>query len=195
MSEPKSANNYRATKNAYYKANSFAINKAKLIKAIIDGKRSPSLKTLKKFGLLDDDVDGKCNTITINNKPKYRILNDLTTKPDVINVVAKNIISPPQVFNPATAEVTGKDISNWCRQDEEALFKDGKMRSSKTINDYSALPYKLSLIRNLAQVLLILYGRHHIHMQQATCVQLWLMHLTRPLVVYTPTTLFIVPVE
>ena len=138
---------YRSTKNAYYKANSAAINKAKLIKQLVSGSRSPSLKTLAKYNLLDDDTDGKCPQVVIPNRPKFRILDNFT-KPDTIVIKPQNIITPTQMYDLANTNVTGKAISDWVLTVCSTLPKsDGRIRSKKTLLDYANLPYRLSEIR------------------------------------------------
>lgn len=134
-------------KGNWYKSHSLEVNRSKLIKQILAGKRSPSMRTLKKYGLLDD-TNGDCPTVKVPNKPKFRIIDNFTTKPDVINVVAVNKITPTVPFDPATAATTGKDISNWCMTELPKMQKsDGAFRTAKTITDYAKVPFKLNEMR------------------------------------------------
>ena len=67
---------YREAKNAYYKANTIAVNRARIIKELLNGTRSPSIKTLAKYGLLDEGSDGS-KTVVVPNKPRFKIVNDI----------------------------------------------------------------------------------------------------------------------
>ena len=138
---------YREAKNAYYKANAIAINRARILKELLSGKRSPSLKTLARYDLIDEGSDGS-KTVVVPNKPRFKIVNDIQTKPDVINVISQNIITPTKQYDPTNAKVIGKDISNWVVTVVSTMKKgDGKVRADKTIVDYAKVPYNLSKIR------------------------------------------------
>ena len=143
----KTKKKYRSTKNAYYMANAVAINKAKLIKALVAGKRSPSLATLERYGLLDKNADGYCPVVTIPNRPKFKVLDNFA-KPDIIVVRPQNIITPTQIYDDSNTEITGKQITSWILTKLSTIPKaDGKVRSAKTIGDYSRICYNLSAIR------------------------------------------------
>jgi hypothetical protein len=149
--EAKPKGKYAENKKKYYNDNKFEINKARIIRELTnpnkDGKtRSPSIKTLRKYGLLDETG----TKVELNNKPKFQIAKDIQTKPDVVNVVVKNVITPTEQYDMSNTEITGKQISDWVMTvvSTKPKGKSGKVRNASTIKTYADVPYKLSELRS-----------------------------------------------
>ena len=146
----------RAAANARYEKNKSTIQKNRIIKELelaTKGDftaRKPSIRTLKKYGMCDEDkqriiIDNKFITPKIN----YMGIEPDNVTPQTINIITKNTIAPIEKYDPKNTKITGKEIKDFVYTVlANQKMRSGNLRGKKTIDMYGSTPRNLFMIYN-----------------------------------------------
>jgi hypothetical protein len=146
-------------KRKYYNENKSNVQRTRIISTLQDlangdlEARRPSLKTLKKYGLYNEET-GKVEIPTKYKSPEINYANVLPEpeRNQIIDVVRVNANTPITTYNSTNDNVNGAELQNWVFNvlSNEPL-KSGEVRSKQTLQGCA----------NIGKILFAVYGEKY----------------------------------